>query len=172
MLVWLRQDEENYNPGHEGWTPPPSLLRGDYRIMRRDNQVISVKYSVYLYSSGAAHGSNCTRVQDFTLKPFQPITLTELLIDDKNSLNTLSAIVRGRLLLDERRNHEWVIWGTEPKEANFTNFNLLGHGVNFTFSEYQIDCYAAGEQELFISYDEMKGIMNASVYRAVVIDNF
>jgi len=79
--------------------------------------------------------------------------------------------VRGHLLSDENKDREWVTRGTEPEQANFALFNIEESGVKFTFSEYQIDCYAAGEQELFVGYHEMKNIMNPSVYQAVVARN-
>ncbi len=170
LLVEFRERQDNFKEiyGDAEYTIP-FILRGEYRIIRRDKNVISVKYSIYQFTGGA-HGGIDTRVQNFLLKPFQPVTLTELLKDDDQSIVSLSGIVRSHLNYDKNLNNEWMIRGTEAKETNFTLFNLERYGVTFTFAEYQIACYAAGEQEIFIPYDHLKQIMNPSVYLAVLYD--
>ena len=168
LLIQFRERQE-YLQSSEGDTESSasSRLRGDYRVVRRDKNVISVKYTLWQYFTGCAHGGHLTRVQNFLLKPFRPITLAELLNDDNKSIITLSAIVRRYLLQDKNQDREWVIEGTEAKGANFALFNLERYGVRFTFSEYQIACFGVGEQELYVAYDEIMQIMNPSVYRAV-----
>jgi len=156
----------------EGFFTAPSRLKGTYHVVRNDNVVISVEYTLDRYFTGAAHGGRSTRVQNFFVSPFQPITLVDLLADE-SSLVDLSKFIRERLLSSGKYdNEEWVLRGTEPEERNFSRFILDNDGLRFTFEEYQIDCYAAGRQELWVSYDQLSNIWNRSVFSKLKREDF
>lgn len=142
-----------------------SWLRGKYEIIRRDPGLISIKYTIIRYVTGAAHRGQSTRVQNFLLNPFTPVTLDNLIIQGK--LVNLSDLVREKLLLDSEKDESCVKSGTQPNNENFQYFNLHNWGVVFTFPEYQIDCYAAGEQNIFVGYDELDGIFTPEILSAV-----
>lgn len=168
LLERYQEQQNTYDPKEDIFSPPSSnTLNGEYQVIRRDKNVISLKYSLDQYFSGAAHGSRTIHVQNFLLNQFQPVMLLDLLNNNTKSLIILSSLVRKNLLLDESKDTQWVLQGTEPEENNFSCFNLESFGVVFTFPEYQVDCYAAGEQLVFIHYVEMKEIMNPIVFKAV-----
>ncbi|SFM34287.1 HNH endonuclease [Nitrosomonas communis] len=136
-------------------------LRGKYEVVRRDAGLI--KYTLIQYSSGAAHRGQCTRVQNFILNPFQPVTIENLLIEDK--LVDLSLLVREKLLLENDLDSSYVERGTHPLGENFCHFNFRDWGMTFTFPEYQIGCYAIGEQEVFLEYGELNGIVDPQILK-------
>lgn len=170
LLAHLRGAQEEYTPINfgddkesEGFFTMPSQLKGSYHILRDDSAVISVEYILDSYYTGSAHGRESTYVQNFLIKPFQPITLAEL-IDENSSISKLSTLLRKKLLSSgQYSDEEWVLRGTEPEEKNFSLFILESHGIQFKFEEYQIDCYVAGRQSLWISYQELEGIFDPSL---------
>lgn len=159
LLVKYRENQENYAP-FESEDDEPSLftaralLEGNYSVVRRDKQVISVRYELYRYYTGASHGGLTTRVQNFLVKPFQPITLSDL-IGGESNLELFACMIRTRLSEIQKYDREWLSQGTSPTLENFSRFNLDDYGVMFTFSEYQVASYSQGEQTLRISYDEL-----------------
>ncbi len=140
----------------------PSTLSGNYRVVRRDPSVISIKYSIDRYYTGAAHGGRTTRVQNYFLRPFSPIVV-ETLLGSEERLPEFSEFIRERLRATKKYDSGWLQRGTEPKADNFGLFNIEKYGLVFTFSEYQIDCYAAGEQELRLSFHELKEICSKEI---------
>jgi hypothetical protein len=170
LLGQFRQLQEAYVPVElngdaelEGSFTAPSRLRGTYHVIRNDDVAISVEYMLDRFFSGAAHGGRHTHVQNFLLSPFQPITLAEL-IAETSSVEDLSRLIREKLLSTGRyTDEEWLLRGTEPKDENFSRFVLEDHGVRFIFDEYQIDCYAAGRQKTWVSYDQLAGIGDPSL---------
>lgn len=172
LLVEFRDRQESYMPVDDsndkemGFFKVPSELVGDYSIVRRDSKVISVKYKLRRYYTGAAHGGITTRVQNFLIKPFKPITLSTLLIND-DSLVALSQLVRERLRELHIYDNDWLERGTNPEEENFVKFNIENYGIEFTFAEYQIGCYAMGEQSVHLSFYDLKGIFDGDLLKVV-----
>ena len=138
-------------------------LRGKYAVLRRDPGLISIKYTLIQFSSGAAHRNQRTRVQNFILYPFQPVTIENLLVEEK--LTDLSATVRHKLVAVNNLDPKNVEYGTMPIFDNFCHFNFLDWGMRFTFPEYQVGCYAIGEQEVFLRYDELNGIVEPKILK-------
>jgi len=169
LLVGVRDFHGSYvmfeNPefGH-----PPSKLEGDYSVVRRDSQVVSVRYSVDRYYTGNAHGGRATRVLNYLVHPFCPLTLDGL-IGGRDKLPLLADLIRGRLselgCYDERI----LLEGTIPIAENFSLFNIGDRGIEFVFREYQVAGYPEGEQYLWIAFEDLYGICDASVLSRVVI---
>ncbi len=152
-------------------TPKPSepviiWLRGRYEVVRRDNHVISLRYTIERYSNYSAHRGTETRVQNYSINPFQPLTIQELLISEKH-LKYLSEIVRSQLLSPNmrKRNPESVIAGTKPAYENFNLFNLHEYAIEFTFETYQIGCGAEGITRMFIHYNHLDSIVKPNVLK-------
>ena len=137
-------------------------LIGRYEIIRRDSAFLSVSYIIDSFYGGA-HGSRETRVQNFMLEPFTPILLDDLLSSEA-SLPLLSEIIRAHLLQgNPERNTQWMLQGTEPEPENFSCFTIDHYTINFVFREYQIDCYAAGTETVYLSFSELGGIVKPEI---------
>lgn|GEM_PF-782546 len=141
---------------------PKSTLVGTYDVLRRDPKIISVRYNIFRYYTGAAHGGRTTRVQNFIIRPFRPITI-ETLVGAKNSLTNFADFIRQRLSMEKQYDPDWLATGTAPEFVNFSIFNIERYCILFTFSEYQIDCFAAGEQHLRLSFHELKSVCDSDV---------
>ncbi|HHQ4628782.1 RsiV family protein [Aeromonas hydrophila] len=169
LLVEFRENQNNYakyiveqEVSDIVPTPQKSTLVGDYQIIRRDEKVISVLYTIDRYYSGAAHGGRTTRVQNFCINPFAPLTL-DYLLGGGERLPELADLLREKLASTNNYDAEWLASGTEPTFDNFSRFNIDNHGLVFTFSEYQIDCFAAGEQKLWVGFNELESICDRDV---------
>jgi hypothetical protein len=167
LLAQLREFRERCASTHEAVSPAiegsfaaPSRIRGTYEVIRNDEAVISVLYTLDRFFTGNVHGACVTRVQNFMLSPFQPVTISDWLAESA-SLTDLAAFIRERLIANGAYDEDWVKRGTEPLETNFDCFVFEEHAIRFVFDEYQIDCYAAGRQELRIGYDQLVHIANA-----------
>ncbi|ELP98337.1 endo-1,4-beta-xylanase [Pseudomonas syringae BRIP34876] len=139
-----------------------SELFGSYRVVRRDERVISIEYTVDFYPSGAAHGGRETKVVNYLLKPFNPITL-EYLLGNMERLPELSEFLRQKLARTGGYDLGWLATGTAAIAENFSLFNIESYGITFTFSEYQIACFAAGEQKVWVGFDEIRHICDSKV---------
>jgi hypothetical protein len=177
LLVEMQQQEaqlvaEQAQAADEGqvWQRSKSTLFGTYQVVRRDDKIISIKYKTDRYFSGAAHGARETRVQNFCINPFRPITIQNL-VGDINGLRRFAEFVRAKLVTVRSYDPQWLSSGTSPEYRNFSLFNIHEYGIQFTFSEYQIDCYAAGEQELFLSFYELKDYVESEVLASLLAND-
>lgn len=147
-----------------------ATLTGRYEVIRRDKRFLSVEYTINFYYGGA-HGSTQTRVQNFALEPFTPLSLEELLIDE-SKLDLLSSVVRQELLHDNpNRPMDWMLSGTEPKIDNLSCFTIGPYTINFIFREYQIDCYAAGISTVNIPFSKLRDIIKPEIMNALIDDS-
>lgn len=144
----------------------PSKLTGDYAIVRRDDRVISIRYTSDLYFTGAAHGSRETRVLNYALAPFRPVTL-DYLLGGNERLPALASLIRERLASTGRYSEQWLTSGTEPTPYNFSLFVLHPHGLSFIFPEYRIASYAEGEQEIYLDFRELAEVCDPQVLASV-----
>lgn len=169
LLTEFREHQEDYidsgkgesDPEIEG-LPTQSTLNGSYEIVRCDELIISIRYNIDRYNSGAAHGGRYTRVQNFILRPFRPVTIEDL-IGHNNSIDKFANFIRQRLIQARHYDPEWLVRGTEPVLENFSRFNIEEYGILFTFSEYQIDCFAAGEQLLRVGFYELMDVCDQRI---------
>lgn len=170
LLAEFRQNQEEYKDVVDDYDPEmglfriPSTLFGDYQVVRRDSKVISVKYNIDRYCTGAAHGGRTTRVQNYFLRPFSPIVL-ETLLGSFDRLPDFSDFIREKLTSTRRYDSDWLKRGTISREGNFSLFNIQKYGIEFTFSEYQIDCYATGEQNVFLGFHELMDICSKDIIK-------
>ncbi|BCL61739.1 hypothetical protein DGMP_24320 [Desulfomarina profundi] len=146
--------------------PEPIIvwLRGRYEVVRRDSYVISLRYTIERFSNYAAHRGIETRVQNFIINPFQPLTILEL-IESKDSLKQLAELARSELLSsnERKRDHDLVIRGTMPKYENFMLFNFHEYALEFTFERYQIGCGAEGISRIYLHYHMLNAIVKPDV---------
>ncbi|MFJ4259691.1 HNH endonuclease [Pseudomonas monteilii] len=144
----------------------PAQLFGNYEITRRDERVISIRYTIDHYYPGAAHGGRETRVLNYTLSPFRPVTL-EYLLGDLIRLPPLADLVRKRLYETGKYTDHNLNSGTEPIEEKFSLFIINQYGITFIFSEYSIASYAEGEQTIFVDFRDLNPICDAQALESL-----
>lgn len=169
LLSLFRRPHEGEYPNATIGSPsfPLAWLTGRYQVIRRDARTLSVRYEIEQMYLAAAHRGRETRVQNFLLAPFQPLTLNELLFADQ-SIEHLSELVRCELLRNNRYlDREHVIAGTSGAE-NLSCFTLGKGGLEFIFDEYCVASYAEGQQRAHISYDSLYEICRPDILAALV----
>lgn len=127
-------------------------------IVSNVNGLLTLAFKEYSYTGGA-HGNHGTRLRTYNIKNKKVVTLDDLFKPNyKSALN--AAIVRSakrhfnvppKGSLKDRIFHDNV-------EAN-DNFMVNGKGILFNYVPYEIASYADGEIQLFVSFEELKGIL-------------
>jgi len=160
MVRFIEEPDENLSP--IVW------LRGKYDVVRRDSFVVSLKYTIERYSHHAAHRGTETRVQNFAVTPFMPITIEEMLIPGEG-LERLSSIIRSYLAEKNPyfKEDDLVLRGTAPIADNFMLFNIGEYALNFIFEEYQIACYAMGRQDVWINFYSLQSVIKPEIYSLI-----
>lgn len=140
---------------------PRPELKGTYRIIRRDDQVISVHYAIEYDYLGVGFIDRSTRVLNYLLKPFRPITL-EYVLGDITQLPLLANLIRQKLVSKECYDAALLEKGTQPTLDNFALFNVDHVGLTFTFPEGSIACKTEGEQTQFVFLEEIAEFCDSS----------
>lgn len=171
LLMEFRELQESYVPyGQDendpelGGRPPKSTLVGSYDVVRRDPNIISVRYNIDRYYTGAAHDARSIRVQNFVTRPFRPVTIQSL-IGAANNLPNFANFIRHKLAGERRYDSEWLDRGTASEFENFSTFNIEKYGVLFTFAEYLIDCFSDGEQHLRVGFNELRRVCDSDLIK-------
>jgi len=138
----------------------PNTVAAAFEIARHDLTVLSIKFRLVRYRSGAAHATGLTVTRSYLKKPVYRLELANLFLPRSEFLELLSRISRKRLLEVDTRDESWVNRGTQPEPKCFRAFNLTPTGILLTFDEYQVDCFGAGPQVVDISYGEFRPIVN------------
>ena len=163
LLLEYRQRQEHADPSIE-FSGMPYWLRGTYEIARNDSSVISVRYNLSQMAPGAAHRNTETRVQNYLVSPFRPLTLDELL-RTRSKLERIAELCRASLLSqsDIPLQKEDVIRGTTPEWDNFSLFDIGPFALRFIFREYQVGCYAVGQQYVSFGFYELRDVIDPEI---------
>jgi hypothetical protein len=141
-----------------------NILDVDYDVLLLTSQFLSLRFSIYDYYGGAAHGMTRTRTFNYQLQPPRFIELCALFKTDMDYLEIVSAYCVNDLIKqavmkgDEPDN--LFLDGALPKEENFRAFNITAHSLIITFEPYQVDCYAAGTKHVEIPYTVIRDHLN------------
>ena len=104
--------------------------------------------------SGGAHPNHATKTLNYDLKAEKIIKLTDLFKPNSKYLEKLTLLSKEKLA-DNLQFEE----GINPETKNFVNFLITKKGLLFYFDEYQVAPYAAGRQEIVISFEELKDFL-------------
>jgi hypothetical protein len=140
---------------------PICWLTGSYEVVRRDAQIISVRYDIEMMAFRAAHRARETRVQNFLVDPFTPLLLEDLLASPE-AIESLAKVVKKKLLLLGLSEADVEI-GTDPSCGNFSRFIVDQFGFNFMFDEYEVAPYALGQQAAYIEFNELNGVFKSEI---------
>ena len=127
-------------------------------VVSNVNGLLTLAFKEYSYTGGA-HGSYGTRLRTYDIKNKKVVKLDDLFKPNyKSVLN--AAIVRSakrhfnvppKGSLEDRIFHSSI-------EAN-DNFMVNRKGILFNYVPYEIASYAEGEIQLFVPFEELKGVL-------------
>ena len=133
-----------------------------YDLKMANDDVISVMFSDDSFQGGA-HGSSTSTTVNFDVKNNRVLKLADIFEPNSNYLKTLSDLSRtdlkAKLQKDDMLDEGMLNDGVNPKEENFKSWNLTKKGLVITFDAYQVAAYAAGPQEVTISYPKLQSIL-------------
>jgi hypothetical protein len=142
----------------------PSTLIGGVTTDFDSAQIVSVGFSEYTYSSGAAHGITVDTTFNFDALTGRQYRLADLFNPSSRWLVALSRLSRRALseLLGSLTSASWIDSGTTPKESNFAAWALTPWGLQIAFGDYQVAAYAAGMSQITIPYASLAAMARAS----------
>ena len=151
------------------WEDPFIMwVQGRYTVVRHDSHVISLLYEIELYPHGAAHRSTDVRVQNFSILPFQPLLLSEILRPGTGIIE-LARVVKSAFA--DQHPYLWSrgedIPGLAPNLENFETCTFDRYGMNFHFQEYQLGGYAIGRPSVCVEYRSLECVFRKEIYGLV-----
>lgn len=163
---WAREEYAEY--GEESFRGP-YVSEMEMFLRRADSQVLSVVESSYSYAGGA-HGNSGFDSVNFDVQTGKEIPLEAVIKDKKKLLKVLEKEL-------SEKYPDLASWSGSMEEAlqfydapldpemkmEFT-WTLDYDGVTFYFGHYEIAAYAAGLQQVTLSYYEYPELMEASYF--------
>jgi hypothetical protein len=132
-----------------------------YMIDFANDKVISIGFGNSTYEGGA-HPNHFSFTVNFDLATGKKIELADLFKPNSNYLKVISdySIKKLKEQQEEMTNDdEWLATGAGAKAENFRSWSIKKTGIMITFDPYQVAAYAAGPQEVFIPYSELKSVL-------------
>lgn len=128
-------------------------------ISTHDN-MLCISIGEYSYGYGAAHPNHSGRYYNFNLSTGKLIKLNTLF--KSGFLEKLTQIAKKDFLKqNNNKDQDWEMeWGDGVFEFKLNDdFTLTPKGIIFSFDPYEIACYAAGDSEVMIAYEEIKDLI-------------
>ncbi|BAQ60107.1 hypothetical protein GM3708_513 [Geminocystis sp. NIES-3708] len=124
-----------------------------FKIIVHTEGIITIRQSIYYYSSGAAHPNHFTTGVNYFRNPLISINLEHLFTDSLKALDVLSDYCIKILELENQDSeaNEWVRDGAGRNWENYDNFVIDENGIIIFFHPYQVGSYAEGERIVVIS---------------------
>jgi hypothetical protein len=137
-----------------------SFLGINFSQVSPPGDLISVKFTIAFYSDGAAHPGQYSRSVTYDLESGAEVSLAELFLPVADYLKVISTFCVSELRSrDIGFDDQWTS-GANPTPENYRNWNVTADGLLITFDPYQVAAYAAGPQDVIISYAELATILN------------
>lgn len=137
-----------------------------YTLKNVNDEILVIQFSHYQFTGGA-HGTQSTKIFNFSLSPRKNLSLSDIF--GKNALNKISQKTQ-KHFLNELKEHkidsdkEWIIEGTKASYENFDTFEITKitqknnkkvYHVMFYLKDYQIAPHSQGILTLEIKSDEI-----------------
>jgi uncharacterized protein DUF3298 len=144
----------------EGTIEPPlpgSTIGVSFTVFMATSDLISTRFDIGFYATGAAHPSSYSEVINYDLRSDKVLALADLFKAKANYLQVLSTYCANAL---KKADMLQFPEGVQPKEENFKSWNITPDGLLITFDVYQVVAYAAGPQYVTIPYSALKAVVN------------
>jgi hypothetical protein len=136
-----------------------SFYDQSYQLLSSPGNILSLKFAIMIYISGAAHPVTHSRTVTYDLETGSDVTLDQLFLPNSNYLDLIANYCKGEL---SKRNIDFAEFsnGAQALPENYTNWNVTQDGLLITFDEYQVAAYAAGAQQVTVPYSELKSAID------------
>lgn len=125
-----------------------------YNLISPPGNILSLKFDIQTYYTGAAHPADVSQTANFDLQQGMDLSLADLFVPDADYLTAISKYCIGQLSTRDIGFEGFELGATATPE-NYRNWNITADGLMITFDEYQVAPYAAGPQTVVIPYREL-----------------
>ena len=143
-------------------TPTPnstsSYFQLRYSVLSPPGDILSVKFDIQTFYTGAAHPGDASQTATFDLGHGQDVTLAGLFQPGSDYLAAISKYCSAQLSTRDIGFQGFELGATATVQ-NYRNWNITADGLMITFDEYQVAPYAAGPQTVVIPYKELTRII-------------
>ncbi len=164
VLVLVTREVEQFKTGLAGLPATPisagSFFESAYAIVSPPGDVLSLNFGFYTYSDGAAHPYSYTLTYTYSLQRGEPIWLEQLFLPGADSLGLIASYCQDELSRRDIGFDTLFVTGADPTPENYRNWNITPGGLLISFDPYQVAAYAAGPQEVLISYAVLNPIID------------
>lgn len=135
-----------------------------------DERIISLRLTHSVMALGQMHPINYYETINYDLQRGRILNRSDIF--KKGYLKIFSRYSRAFV----RENYdltgtteEWLKEGTEAKQSNFANWNIVPDGILIAFEDYQIASHSFGQLELIIPYSKLRAVLkpNAAIGKFV-----
>ncbi|MDR0829179.1 MAG: RsiV family protein [Prevotellaceae bacterium] len=142
------EDREEYLNGEYDF-----LIERTCNIMRLYGDLLQYSTGSYTYTGGA-HGSYSTVYHTFDLQSGKPVLFDDIFKKEKKQ-DVIKIIIAEFLKQNDFKSLKEAMYQDEENYDPKDNIRIDEKGLVFHYGLYAIDCYAAGEQDIFIPYNKL-----------------
>ena len=125
-----------------------------YNLLSPPGNILSVKFEIETYYTGAAHPGHVSRTITYDLESGADLNLADLFVPDADYLTPISKFCVAQLITRDI-GYEGFELGATATLNNYRNWNITADGLVITFDEYQVAPYAAGPQTVVIPFKDL-----------------
>lgn len=132
-----------------------NLMNIDYKFYSKNLKFASLLFTIKTYTRLAHHPVIYHKSINFDLTKGELISLENIFPNDSTYLETISLLVRKRLLKNYELDSNWVKTGTLPVPENYPHFNISKDNLIITLDVYQVANFADGTKKVYIPWKEI-----------------
>jgi Protein of unknown function (DUF3298) len=161
-LVTKAVSDFKQNPADPNLTPVSegSSFDVQYKLLSPAGDVLSIKFDIEGYRSGAAHPFHSSQTINYDLEKGADLTLVGLFLPNSAYLQTISTYCAAQLKARDIGFDSGFSQGADPTPDHYRSWNITADGLLITFDEYQVAAYAAGPQLVTVPYSELKTLID------------
>ncbi len=138
----------------------------DFKVMSCSKDIVSIKFDISTYSTGAAHPLHFAVTRNFLLKPLIELHIKNLFLE--NLIPTkLVDLVRTDLIKQNKMrgvpiDKDWINSGTDS-QTGFDAFSLTKDNLFLFFNEYSVGPYSEGQYTVKIKLSKIADLLSPSL---------
>ena len=138
----------------------PSTLEGDYSIAADTSSMISLRFTVLTFVSGAAHPAGQPGSITFVVTSGTPVALSELFADQAKALSTVTSECQASLTKTLGAD---LTWDGKASSLDFfaKAWVITPNGLEFTFNQGDLASQAAGMPSATVAWSALKPALKA-----------
>jgi hypothetical protein len=140
MTALVTKDVADFkqNLGDMNLTPVPEGSSFDvtYKLLSPSGNILSIKFDIEGYVSGAAHPYHASQTVNYNLERGTELTLASLFLPNSAYLQTIATYCAAQLKARDIGFDGGFTQGADPTPDNYRSWNITTDGLLITFDEY------------------------------------